>query len=252
MLCLHRSRWGTQDLTRFRGGPPTKLPLRTLTPSAFHAQSATPDRQTWYVLYTDTVLVLCVSVCCACILHFAIGSMPLLHGYSFLHLCYALFAFFRVRLWIVALLHLCIRFQSTAKLPRPPHPLTWSHSLMTHICAGLKTAENAVIFNIGVIEKRGFDAFSVTIISLSANGYQNQTGETATAGMATQTQLQHGFTYCCHKTSLESGVLNVQIMNGDQVVAEQSIPVKSLVGKASSKKVRLVSVSSVKALLRLC
>ena len=126
---------------------------------------------------------------------------------------------------------------------------------MTHICAGLKTAENAVIFNIGVIEKRGFDAFSVTIISLTANGYQNQTGETATAGMATQTQLQHGFTYCCHKTCLESGALNIQIMNGDQVVAEQSIPVKSLVGKASSKKVRLVSVSSVKgslkALLRL-
>jgi hypothetical protein len=121
-----------------------------------------------------------------------------------------------------------------------------------HICAGFKTAENAVIFNIGVIEKRGFDAFSVTIISLSANGYQNQTGETATAGMATQTQLQHGFTYCCHKTCLESGVLNLQVMNGDQVVAEQSIPVKSLVGKASSKKVRLVLVSSLKALLRLC
>ena len=94
------------------------------------------------------------------------------------------------------------------------------------------TAEN-VIVNICVLETRGFDAISIVSISLSSNG--DQIAQTKTA--AHSTQLQHGLSYSLHKSQMDSTLITIQVMNGVDVVAKQSIFVKSLLGTAAMQKV---------------
>jgi hypothetical protein len=94
------------------------------------------------------------------------------------------------------------------------------------------TAEN-IIVNISVLETRGFDSISIVSISLSTNG--DQIAQTTTA--AHSTQLQHGLSYSLHKSQMDSAVVTIQVMNGVEVVAKQSILVKSLLGTAAKQKV---------------
>jgi len=89
-----------------------------------------------------------------------------------------------------------------------------------------------VIVNIGVLEKCGFDAINILNISLATNG--DQIAQTKTA--AYSTQLQQGLTYSLHKSQMDSAVITIQVMNGEEVVAKQSIFVKSLLGAAATQK----------------
>jgi hypothetical protein len=89
-------------------------------------------------------------------------------------------------------------------------------------------AQDAVIFNAGIREIAGFSGNPVIHMTLSVNGYRNQSGSTASAGMATGSMLQKGYTFALDKNQLDSAQLHIRIMNGAQVIAEKHIPVRTL------------------------
>ena len=91
-------------------------------------------------------------------------------------------------------------------------------------------AEHAVIFNVGIADVRCFPATSIVSLSLVANGYKTQTVQTTTAGMAGHgtSMIQKGFTFALDKHCLESAVLVLKVVSGNQTLAERAIPVKTL------------------------
>ena len=90
--------------------------------------------------------------------------------------------------------------------------------------------ERAVIFNADVAEVSCFPAGSVVSLSLVATGYKTQTVQTTTAGRAGHgtSMLQKGFTFALDKYCLESAVLMLKVVSGNQTLAERAIPVKTL------------------------
>jgi hypothetical protein len=90
------------------------------------------------------------------------------------------------------------------------------------------SADNAVIFNVGVCSVTGFGNNSVVSLSLVSDGYTTQTGQTSSTGYASDKLLAKGFTFALDKNKIETAVLNLKLSNGNQVICERAIPVKTL------------------------
>ena len=95
--------------------------------------------------------------------------------------------------------------------------------------------ENAVIFNAGFVNVSGFAPDAILVLTLSAEGYKDQVGQTATIGLVDHGHrklaphmLQKAFTFALDKNCLESAVLTLKVLKGNNVAAERKIPVRQL------------------------
>jgi len=103
------------------------------------------------------------------------------------------------------------------------------------------SAENAVIFNVGIIETACFGPDTAVHLALNVPGFETQVGETSCVGMATSSMLQKGFTFALDKRCLEVAVLTMKVMSCGQERAERDMPVKTL--KYSGQKFFYQTVS---------
>jgi hypothetical protein len=97
------------------------------------------------------------------------------------------------------------------------------------------TAENAVIFNVGFVNAVGFAPNAILVLTLTADGYKDQIGQTATIGLVDHGHvklaphmLQKAFTFALDKNCLQTAVLSLKVLKGNDVAAERKIPVRSL------------------------
>jgi hypothetical protein len=97
------------------------------------------------------------------------------------------------------------------------------------------TPENAVIFNAGFVDVRGFAPNAVLLLTLSCDGYKDQVGKTSTIGLVDHAHrklqphmLQKAFTFALDKNCLSSAMLTLTVLKGTDVAAERKIPVRTL------------------------
>jgi hypothetical protein len=92
----------------------------------------------------------------------------------------------------------------------------------------LMPTESLIIFNVGVVQAVSAGLSPTISLTLTADGYAPQFGQTTCVGMATSSMVQKGFTFALDKNRLESAVLTLRVVGSSAQMLERAIPVRTL------------------------